>query len=128
MGQQGKPATLSTMKTLAHAINSHHWEWLCEKSHSDKPAPKHDNKPQQKSNKKPETCSSNSTKWSPPVSTSSNNNKPAKPSTSGTSISNKLGKDSKLSAEECQRHFNNNLCLYCGGVSARNSVCVCMHV
>ena len=41
------------MKTLVHAINSCHWEWLHEKFHSNKPAPKHDNKSQQKSKKKP---------------------------------------------------------------------------
>ena len=28
MGQQGKPPTLAEMKTLAHHINSHHWECL----------------------------------------------------------------------------------------------------
>ena len=31
MGQQGKPANLPEIKTLAHAIYSHHWEWLHEK-------------------------------------------------------------------------------------------------
>ena len=62
MGQQGKPATLPAMKTLVHAIGSHHWEWLHKKSHSNKPAPKQDNKSQQK----PETSSSNSTRQNPP--------------------------------------------------------------
>ena len=121
MGQQGKPATLPTMKTFAHVINSHHWEWLCEKSHSNKPAPKQDNKSQQKSKKKPETSSSNPTRQNPPASTSSNNNKLAKPFASRTSISNKLGKDGKLSAEEHQRHFNNNLCLYYGGTGHKTA-------
>ena len=32
MGQQGKPPTLAEMKTLAHHIDSHHWECLREKS------------------------------------------------------------------------------------------------
>ena len=101
MGQQGKPANLPKIKTLAHAIDSHHWERLHEKSHSNKPAPNKDNKSQQKSEKKPETSSSNSTKWNPSASTSSNNNKLAKPSASSTSIFDKLGKDGKLSTEEC---------------------------
>ena len=82
MGQQGKPANLPKIKTLAHAINSCNWKWLCKKFHSDKPAPNEDNKCQQKSKKKPKTSSSNST--------SSNNNKPAKLSASLTSISDKL--------------------------------------
>ena len=123
MGQQDKPATLSTMKTLAHAIDSGHWKWLHEKSRSDKPAPKHNNKSQQKSKKKPETFSSNPTKQNPPAPTSSNNNKLAKPSASGTSISNKLGEDGKLLAEEHQRHFDNNLCLYCGCTGHKTADC-----
>ena len=86
MGQQGKPANLPDMKTLAHAINSHHWEQLCKKSCSNKSAPKQDNKSQQKSEKKHETSSSNSTKQNPSTSTSSNNNKLAKLSASSTSI------------------------------------------
>ena len=100
-----------------------HWEWLCKKSRSDKPARNKDNKSQQKSKKKPETSSSNSTKWNPSASTSSNNNKPAKPSASSTSISNKLGKDGKLSTEEHQRPFDNNLCLYCGGTGHKTADC-----
>jgi hypothetical protein len=35
MGQQGKPSTLSAMKSLAHSIDSRHWERLHEKSRSD---------------------------------------------------------------------------------------------
>ena len=101
MGQKGKPPNLPKIKTLAHAIDSCHCEWLCKKFCSNKSAPNKDNKSQQKSKKKPKTSSSNSTKWNPPASTSSNNNKPAKLSASSTSISNKLGKDSELSTEEC---------------------------
>ena len=44
MGQQGKPSTLTKMKLLAHAIDSHHWERLCERSHSDNLQPKPKNK------------------------------------------------------------------------------------
>ena len=123
MGQQGKPANLPDIKTLAHAIDSCHLEWLCKKSRSDKQAPKQDNKSQQKSEKKLKTSSSNSTKQNPSASTSSNNHKLAKLSTSSTSISDKLGKDGKLSAEEHQRHFDNNLCLYCGGTGHKIADC-----
>ena len=51
------------------------------------------------------------------------NNKPAKPSAFGTFISDKLGKDGKLSAEECQRRFNNILCLYCSGTGHKTADC-----
>ena len=49
MGQQGKPPTLEAMKTLAHSINSHHWERLCVKSRVGKNKP--DNKSDSNSNK-----------------------------------------------------------------------------
>ena len=123
MGQQGKPANLPEIKTLAHAIDSCHWEWLHNKSHCNKSAPNKDNKSQQKSKKKPKTSSSNSTKQNPSASTSSSNNKLAKPSASWTSISNKLGKDGKLSTEEHQRHFDNNVCLYCGSTGHKTADC-----
>jgi hypothetical protein len=29
-------------------------------------------------------------------------------------LANKLGKNGKLTLEECQWHLNNNLCLFCG--------------
>ena len=62
MGQQGKPANLPKMKTLAHASDSCHWKQLHEKFCSDKSARNKDNKSQQKSKKKPKTSSSSSTK------------------------------------------------------------------
>ena len=96
MGQQGKSANIPEIKTLVHAIDSRHWEWLCKKSCSNNPAPNKDNKSQQKSEKKPKTSSSNSTKQNLSVSTSSNNNMLANLSAFSTSISDRFGKDSKL--------------------------------
>src|SRR5271163_209771 len=65
MGQQGKPSTLTEMKTLAHSIDSRHWEWLREKSRSDatktsKPDGKSTSasKPDQKSDNKPNNSAS----------------------------------------------------------------------
>ena len=52
MGQQGKPPTLTEMKLLAHAIDSRHWEWLCERSCSNNPQPKSENKPKPNSKTK----------------------------------------------------------------------------
>jgi hypothetical protein len=124
MGQQGKPATLAAMKTLAHAIDSRHWERLREKSRSgksksddksDKPDSKIDNA--SKSEKKGGNSGSGS-------GNGNHNRKKGKPdsgnksSSSGTSasISDKLGKDGKLTHQERQRRFDNNLCMFCGGV------------
>ena len=100
MGQQGKPPTLTKMKSLAQSIDSCHWERLCEKSRSDKPQSKPDNNLHQK----PESKSNNSEPKKNNSNSSSNNNKQTlKPSTSSiNSIADKLGKDGKLNTLECQ--------------------------
>ena len=33
---------------------------------------------------------------------------------SGLDLTGKLGKDGKLTPQECQRHMDNSLCLFCG--------------
>lgn len=122
MGQQGKPATLDAMKTLAHSIDSRHWERLREKSRAgknksdDKSDDKNNksdkgNKSDDKNNKSDKNNNSNGNK-------NKNKNKSDKtPSSSGNSasISDKLGKDGKLTPQERQRRFDNNLCMFCGG-------------
>jgi hypothetical protein len=122
MGQQGKPTTLDEMKFLAHSIDSHHWERLHEKSQAGRSKSDSHDKSDSKNNKsddkgKTPASSSNQSNQSKNKN-KSNNNKPAKPaSSSGTSasITDKLGKDSKLTQEERQCRFDNNLCLFCGG-------------
>src|SRR5271156_3980702 len=130
MGQQGKPSTLTEMKTLAHSIDSRHWERLREKSCSDAKTSKPDgkststSKPDQKSDNK----SNNSASKNKPSASTSNtnnntNNKSAKPSTFAKTIADKLGKDGKLNTDERQRRFDNNLCLYCGGTGHKTAEC-----
>ena len=110
MGQQGKPPTLTKMKLLAHAIDSHHWEWLHERSHSDNLQPKSDNK--LKSTSKTKTNpSDNPARHTHSTSISNHTNTQVTPSPSRNSIANKLGNDGKLTPEERQWHFDNDLCL-----------------
>jgi hypothetical protein len=125
MGQQGKPTTLAAMKASAHAIDSRHWERQREKSRSGKSKPDSRSDDTPKSDKKnhnpPSTSNSNSNnsnKNNKNNKGNQNNNKSAKPSSSGNSasISDKLGKDGKLTQQERQRRFDNNLCMFCGGV------------
>src|SRR5271155_1044572 len=128
MGQQGKPSTLTEMKTLAHSINSCHWERLREKSRSYAKTSKSDGKSastskhDQKSDNKPNNSASEN---KPSTSNGNNttNNKSAKPSTSASTIADKLGKDGKLNSDEWQRRFDNNLCLYCGGTGHKTAEC-----
>ena len=129
MGQQGKPATLEAMKALAHSIDARHYERLREKSRSEKNKPDKDKSDKDKSDKKPGNPSSNnnnsgnSNKNKNKNNQNSNNNSD-KPASSGNSaaLSDKLGKDGKLTPQERQRRFDNNLCMFCGrtGHSARD--------
>jgi hypothetical protein len=116
MGQQGKPATLEAMKALAHSIDSRHWERSREKSRSDRG--KSDSNKEKSDNKD----KSDNKKTSNPTSgnnQNSNKNKAPKASTSSgntATISDKLGKDGKLTPQERQRRFENHLCMFCGGL------------
>src|ERR1700679_1126165 len=112
MGQQGNPAPLEDMRTLAHTIDSRHWERSREKSRSGKSKTDASDKSDHRSDKTDDKNKSGS---------SSGNKSKGKPaSTSGASssapsIADKLGKDGKLTPQERQRRFDNNLCLFCGG-------------
>ena len=129
MGQQGKPVTLEEMKHLAHSIDARHWERLREKSragknksdHSDKP----DNKKSDDKSKNPPSTSSNNNNNNSKNNKSNNNKSGKAPSTSGSSApaSDKLGKDGKLTPQERQRRFDNNLCLFCGGTGHTAKEC-----
>lgn len=135
MGQVGKPATLEKMRTLAHSIDARHWERTREKSRSttDK-TPSHSNSNNNKSDRKPNNNnpsnnSSNNNKSNnqkAPASSSGNNNntsKSEKPKSSANPLSDKLGKDGKLTPQERQRRFDNNLCMFCGGMGHTANAC-----
>ena len=127
MGQQSKPRTLDDMKNLAHSIDSRHWERLREKSRSgkgksdtpdkpDKSAKSDDKKHNHASGSNSNNSNNNSNKGKQKDNSNSNNKgKPASSSGTSSSISDKLGKDGKLTPQERQRRFDNNLCLFCGG-------------
>ena len=132
MGQQGKPPTLEAMNELAHSINSCHWERLREKScagrNKSDGTDKSDGKNNKSDDKNKNLTSGNNN--SNNNNKNNNKNKPGKPastkpgkpgkltstSSNSASISDKLGKDGKLTPQERQRHFDNNLCMFCGGV------------
>ena len=128
MGQQGKPKTLDEMKTLAHSIDSRHWERQREKSRAGKN--KSDDKPD---NSKPDKGKKSDDKEKNQSSGNSNNNnnkkdknksgKPASSSGSTNPLADKLGKDGKLTQQERQRRFDNNLCMFCGGVGHTAANC-----
>lgn len=121
MGQQGKPVTLEAMKALAHSIDARHWERLREKSRAGKSKSDNSDKSDKKSDDKKQNpaSGSNSNNSNNAKNNNKSNNKSGKPSSSSgnsASISEKLGKDGKLTQQERQRRFDNNLCMFCGGV------------
>jgi Retrotransposon gag protein. len=102
MSQVGKPSTLLAMKNLAQQIDARYWERKAETSRDNRTA----------------TSVTNSKPSDPKKSTT-----PAKssdkPSTSATpkrpDLTDKLGKDGKLTQAERQRRMDNKLCMFCGG-------------
>ena len=129
MGQQGKPATLEAMKALTHSIDARHYERLREKSRSEKNKPDKDKSDKDKSDKKHgnpnsnNNNSGNSNKNKNKNNQNSNNNSGKLASSrNSAALSDKLGKDGKLTPQERQRRFDNNLCMFCSrtGHSARD--------
>ena len=122
MGQQGKPLTLEAMKALVHSIDSWHWERHREKSRSNKNKPDSHKPDSGKSDEKGKNLTSgnnNPNNSKKNKGNQNNGNKSGKlQSSSGNSASlpEKLGKDGKLTPQERQCRFDNNLCMFCGGV------------
>jgi Ty3 transposon capsid-like protein len=135
MGQQGKPSTLEGMKTIAHSIDARHWERIREKSRSgsDKTntnsGNKSDKKPSTSNNSNSSNNSNNSNNANKNQSkgsgsnNSNNNNKNDKSKSSTNPLTDKLGKDGKLTPQERQRRFDNNLCMFCGGTGHTANNC-----
>lgn len=123
MGQQVKPSSLDAMKTLAHSIDSRHWERLREKSRAgkNKPDDKTDDKtgkPDKNNNKSDKNTNQSDEKGNNSGNNNNKNNKSGKPQSSSgnsTTLNEKLGKDGKLTPQERQRRFDQNLCMFCGG-------------
>src|ERR1700719_3078215 len=120
----GKPDTLSQLRLMAQSIDGRYWERE-EETRRERNTQPSEKKPEKLLNQ--QSSSNNSKK------DSKNNAKKNQSSNQGSSLSNsekknlnlsdKLGKDKKLTQAERTRQFNNNLCLFCGGVGHTAKEC-----
>ena len=84
---------------LVQAIDYRYWEWKAEIMCEANPTSKVDPKGDPKVTRNPEAA---------PKGRAPENLK------SSLDLTGKLGKDSKLTLQECQRRMDNSLCLFCG--------------
>jgi hypothetical protein len=126
-----KATTTVKLRQQVHAIDARYWARKTEQSRNSGKNPGNNTDKSAKSGGNPSSSDNNSSgkkKKKPNTSnnsgnSSNNNNNRASDSKGNNSgsqqkkpdLSNKLGKDGKLTAEERQRRFTNNLCMFCGG-------------
>jgi len=112
IARNGKPDTLGGLRRLAQSIDSCYWECRTEISRESNTSGSKSDKAPEKTNR---TAPSTSDKKSTALSTSGQ-----KQHSSGQSskkmpdLSDKIGKDGKLTQQERKCRYNNNLCLFCG--------------
>ncbi|KAF9218325.1 hypothetical protein BS17DRAFT_654575, partial [Gyrodon lividus] len=103
----GKPRSLGELQTLSQTIDGRYWECKSEVTRQVQP-----------SRNQSSTSKSTPITPSPKPATASNTSafSSAKSSTPKptSDLSSKLGKDRRLTSEECKRHFDLKLCMFCG--------------
>ena len=98
MVHHDQPITLRDLCKLVQTIDHHYWEQKAEVTHEANPMSRVDPINDPKTGKNPEAT---------PKGKSPENLKP------GLDLAGKLGKDGKLTPQECQRCMDNSLCLFC---------------
>ena len=114
----GKPLTLQGLRALCQEIDTRYWECKDEISHttktqstssSTKPSNSRGN-PSNSGQEKSKTSNSPSSANSSGLSKATSNQSS---SSSKPDLTNKLGKNGKLTADEYKRRLDNNLCMFC---------------
>ena len=118
----GKLRTLDSLRTVAQEINTRYWECKEEVARQ--------NKTSTSTSTNTNTTSKSSGKSEKSKSSSGNSTQPSSlsnltPKKSGKTpeLSDKLGKDGKLTSEERKCRFEQNLCMFCGGSSHKVKEC-----
>jgi len=114
----GKPVTLNGLRALCQEIDTRYWEHKDEISHTTKSQPTlSTTKPSNSGGNTPKSGQAK-TGNSPSSANTSGSTKATSNQSSSSSkpdLTNKLGKDGKLTADECKWWLDNNLCMFCGG-------------
>jgi len=115
----GKPLTLHGLRALCQEINARYWERKDEISRMTKT--QSTSSPTKPSNSRGNSSNSSQEKSKTGNSSSSANSGSSKATSNQSSsssrldLTNKLGKDGKLTADERKRRLDNNLCMFCRG-------------
>ena len=117
--RQGKPASLRALKTLAQTINACYWE-RCNETLKDSVATAssaclHSRSASPTPSVSSSASASSSTHHSSAPHSPHSVRAPSPLLLPPPDLSDILGEDGKLTAEERQRHLDNELCLFCGG-------------
>jgi len=120
IAQVRKPLTLNGLRALCQEINARYWERKDEISRTTKSQPtssttKSSNSGGNSSNSGQEKSKTGNPSSSANSSGSSKATSNQSSSGSRPDLTNKLGKDGKLTADERKRCLENNLCMFCGG-------------
>src|SRR6202045_3401274 len=131
---------LRRLHEQASAIDSHYWAWQQEISRDSIKALMPNNNKKETSDNSKSSNPTGTTKSDKPLdkhlmnpgsNSGTSRSKPAgnsgNSSDSGEAkkphLEGKLGADGKLTPEECQQHFDNNLCLFCGAAGHKANKC-----
>ncbi|CDO76450.1 hypothetical protein BN946_scf185018.g3 [Trametes cinnabarina] len=123
ISEDGKPMTLNALRDLAQSIDNRYWERKAEQARESGTSKSgHKSSLDSKSGH-----ASNTTANTPAATPSKSGSGGGTPKTPGKTpakpYADKLGKDGKLTPEERQQRFANNLCLFCGGAGHTAGAC-----
>jgi len=114
-----KPLTLNGLRALCQEINAHYWEHKDEISRTTKSQPTSSSttKPSNSGGNTPKSGQAKTGNSTSSANTSGSSKVTSNQSSSGSKpdLTNKLGKDRKLTADERKWRLENNLCMFCGG-------------
>jgi len=113
----GKPLTLHGLRALCQEIDARYWERKDEISRTTKSQPTPSPTKPSNSGGNSSNSGQEKSKTGNPANSSGSSKATSNQSSSSSrpDLTNKLGKDGKLTADERKRHLENNLCMFCGG-------------